>query len=561
MSFTPRRCAQCAIGVPEANRHACRACLHPDVPLPPCRVCGGPYFVAGYCRRCHPRLQGWPDSCRFCFAWGLRRTRGLCNACYQFAQRHAVGICVTCDRELPLREGACRLCRHQAAITPRPHHALMDLPAARDGQQLFLADIPRTGQVWHKPEAHKPETPMPFRPPRFVQPILIDAPRDMSAARARDLTPLDASFSAHVIAAARCISRERGWPEWTWTAMSWSLNLLTAVHRPDEKIKASTVLTFRGDGETGHEIGRVIHVLAELDLLLDDRPDILGAWIDNRLAGIHPAIRVEVQTWIDVLRHGGQRRSARAETTIRQKIDYISRFLTDVSVNHSTLREITTEDITTWLRGRPSIHADASAIRDLFKTLSTARVIFGNPARGLHTGKREGSIPIPLTPADLRTVAQAANHTPALKVMVALVGIHALYPKQARELRLDAIDLPRNRLILPSGARPIDDYTCSAITDYLRLRRNAWPIISSPYLLVSHRSVHTGKPVTDAWMHSLFRDLPVTAWRLRDDRLLEEAVHNGDPLHLSSVFGITPITSLRFVRAIYGEAAFGVIDA
>jgi hypothetical protein len=170
----------------------------------------------------------------------------------------------------------------------------MDLSAAaRGGHQLFLAEIPRPGPVWHKPPA-----PAPFRPPRFIQPVLVDVPRDMSQARAGNLTVLDASFSAHVIAAARCISSERGWPEWTWTALSWSLNLLTAVHRPDEMIKASTVLTFSDDGETGHEIGRVMDVLAELDLLLDDRPDVLGAWIDKRLAAVHPPIRLEVQTWV-----------------------------------------------------------------------------------------------------------------------------------------------------------------------------------------------------------------------------------------------------------------------
>ena len=557
MSFTPRRCRGCAHGVPETNRQRCRACLHPDVALPPCQLCGGPYFVAGYCRRCHPRLQGWPDSCRACMAWGLRRTRGLCNACYQFAQRHPRGVCATCGRVLPLHEQACRLCRHQAAITRHSPGTPLDLSdAARDGHQLFLADIPRPA-----PACRQPEPPAPFRPPRLIQPVLVDPPRDMSRARARNLTPLDPSFTARVSAAARSISVERGWPDWTWTALSWSLNLLTAVHRPDEKIKASTVLTFGDDGENGHEIGRVLDVLAELDLLLDDRPDVLGAWIDHRLAGVHPAIRAEVQTWIDVLRHGGQRRPARQEATIRQKIDYLSRFLTDISVDHSTLREVTRDDITGWLRGRPSFHADASAIRDLFKTLATARVIFGNPARTLRTGTRTGTVPIPLTPTDLRAVGQAAHRNPALKAVVALVGVHALYPKQARELPVEAVDLPRSRLLLPSGPRPLDDYTREAITDYLRTRRSTWTTINSPYLLVTHRTVHTGKPVTDAWMHSLFTGLPVTARQLRDDRLLEEAVHNRDPLHLSAIFGITPITSLRFIKALYGEATFGVIDA
>jgi len=382
----------------------------------------------------------------------------------------------------------------------------------------------------------------------------------MSRARTSTLTPLDPSYCAHVIAAARRISAEHGWPDWTWTNLSWSLNLLTAVHRTDEKIKASTVLTFNDDSETGHEVSRVLDILDELGLLDDDRPDVLGAWIDTRLAEVAPVIRREAQIWIDILRHGGQRRTPRKEATIRQKIYYIAPFLTDISVDHTTLREVTADQIRDWLRGRRTIHPDASAIRDLFKTLAAARVIFGNPTRSLHTGTAQGTMPIPLTPADLRAIGQAAERDPVLKVIVALVGIHALYPKQTRELTLDAVDLHHNRLILPGGERPLDDYTRAAITDYLQLRRSTRPNVNNRYLLVTRRSVHTGKPVTYAWMHSLFRDMNVTAAQLREDRLLEEAAHNGDPLHLSAIFGITPITSLRFVKALYGEATFGIAN-
>ncbi len=512
--------------------------------------------MTGYCRRCHPRLEN-PDSCRDCLAWGAKRIQGLCAACYRFVFKYPTGTCSTCARRLALRDGACRLCWHQALITPRPQWVRIDLSvAAREGHQLFLADIPRPGRTWRKAEV-----PAPFRPPRYVQPVLVDAPRDMSRARLGDLTPLDESYSAHVRANAERISAERGWPAWSRDVLLWSLNLLTAVHRPDEKIKASTVLTFHNDGDTGHEVGRVMDVLAELDLLVDDRPDVLGAWIDKRLAGVAPVIRTEAQTWIDVLRNGGQRRLPRKVTTIRQKIDYIGPFLIDASADHTTLREVTKDWIQDWLRGRPTFYEVAWAIRDLFKTLTAARVVFGNPTRSLHTGKRDETIPLPVAPADLRAVGHAAERNPALKVLVALVGVHALYPRQARELMLDAVDLHRNRLSLPGGERPMDDYTRAAIADYLRLRRSTWPTTTNPYLLVTQRTVHSGQPVTSAWTIALFRDLPVTAWQLRDDRLLEEAAHNGDPLHLSAVFGITPITSLRFTKALYGEATLGVTDA
>ncbi|MFF2644942.1 hypothetical protein ACFVUB_34515 [Streptomyces niveus] len=47
----------------------------------------------------------------------------------------------------------------------------------------------------------------------------------------------------------------------------------------------------------------------------------------------------------------------------------------------------------------------------------------------------------------------------------------------------------------------------------------------------------------------MLRGLPVTAQRLREDRILEEAAVTGaDPQHLCVVFNITPETGLRYIR-------------
>ena len=51
-------------------------------------------------------------------------------------------------------------------------------------------------------------------------------------------------------------------------------------------------------------------------------------------------------------------------------------------------------------------------------------------------------------------------------------------------------------------------------------------------------------------MGKLFRGLPLTAARLREDRILEEArCRRADPLHLAAVFGFTPRTGLRYTQA------------
>jgi hypothetical protein len=68
------------------------------------------------------------------------------------------------------------------------------------------------------------------------------------------------------------------------------------------------------------------------------------------------------------------------------------------------LRQVTRDDITTWLASRPG-HTrtqDASTLRSLFGTLKAERLIFANPARGVRVSRRNPSVPAPL-PAHLLT--------------------------------------------------------------------------------------------------------------------------------------------------------------
>jgi len=328
------------------------------------------------------------------------------------------------------------------------------------------------------------------------------------------------------------------------------------VHAGGELVKASTVASAGSAG--GHGAGQAMAFLAGIGLLDDDRPDILGTWIDARLSAVSPGIRAEAQAWIDVLRHGGPRTRPKAEATIRAKVDYVAAFLGDVSARHSSLREVTSQEITRWLTGHLDAFYQAGAIRSLFKTLASRRVIFTDPARSLHTGQRMASEPLPLPESLARAIGAAADASPALRMVVALIGIHGMYPRQARELTLEAVDLRQGRLIHGELSRPLDSYTRHAAARYLSYRRQHWPSTTSPYLLVSSKTAHTGQPVTSGWMHNILRHLPVTAQQLREDRLLEEAAHcGGDPMHLAAMFGIGPQASLRYARAATGNPAPG----
>ncbi|WP_030559259.1 hypothetical protein [Streptomyces aureocirculatus] len=64
-------------------------------------------------------------------------------------------------------------------------------------------------------------------------------------------------------------------------------------------------------------------------------------------------------------------------------------------------------------------------------------------------------------------VAVAALLDPALRVFVALSGIHALPARQIRSILVEHVDLPGRRLDPEGLNRPLDDYTAEAISGYL----------------------------------------------------------------------------------------------
>jgi hypothetical protein len=52
-------------------------------------------------------------------------------------------------------------------------------------------------------------------------------------------------------------------------------------------------------------------------------------------------------------------------------------------------------------------------------------------------------------------------------------------------------------------------------------------------------------------IRAVFEPLGVRPVRLRQDRILDEARHTADPVHLVRVFGITESTAMHYVYAAY----------
>jgi hypothetical protein len=479
-------------------------------------------------------------------------TERLCKACRSFASTHPAGMCTVCGRDLPMDAGVCRPCRKQASMIAGPgYKTALDLSvAAVTGHQLRL-HFGRLARGEHRPAdarlAPAPPGPAGLRS-RWVQLLLFDVPRDLSRVSAQ-LPPADAVLADLLHAEAGRLAELRGWSPRTLSLTQRGLRILMAVHGPGEPVRASTVrqLTARN-----MPFPHIIDILAAAGVLDDDRPDTLALWLDAQLAGLPAQIRAELDTWLGLRRHGGPRRRPRSRRTIVRDIYSIRTFLTAVGGRYSTLRQVTRDDITAWLASRPgrSRPQDASTLRSLFGILKAERLIFANPARGVRVGRRNPSVPAPLPPHLITATMAAARDDPALRVTVALAGVHALLPGQIRHLRMDQIDLAGRRLDPGGLDRPLDEFTVGAIRGYLDFRGKRWPSTASPYLLVTRKTAHTGEPVSEFWMNRLFRSLPVTTEQLRDDRIVEEAIAGrADPLHLAAVFGFGPRTGLRYAQA------------
>jgi hypothetical protein len=330
-----------------------------------------------------------------CLAWGMLTER-LCKACRSFTSTHPAETCVTCGLDLPVDAGVCRPCRKQASLIAGPgNKSALNLPVAGvTGHQLWF-HFGRLALADNVPDdalpAAAPSPRMVQLRSRCVQLLLCDVPRDLSRVSAQ-LPPLDADLAEGLHAEAERLAGLRGWSPRALSLAQRGLRILVAVHGPGEPVRASTV---RQLSARNMPFPHIIDVLAAAGVLEDDRPDSLAVWLDAQLAGLPAQICAELDTWLVLLRHGGPRRRPRSRRTIVRDIHSIRTFLTGVGGRYCTLRQVTRDDITTWLAGRPgrSQPQDASTLRSLFGALKAERLIFANPVRGVRIARRNPSVP------------------------------------------------------------------------------------------------------------------------------------------------------------------------
>jgi integrase len=278
--------------------------------------------------------------------------------------------------------------------------------------------------------------------------------------------------------------------------------------------------------------------------LLDSLPGQIG-----REAGI----------WVKVVRRQGRvKHPALAYKSIRNYFAYLLPVLTEWADRYASLREVTRHDILDAIDARHGtvIQHRIIALRSLFRALRQERVIFRDPTRGISL-PAPARLPQPL-PAD--RVAGLLNRAsgPAARLVVALVAIHAVPEADLVRLQAADLDLAAGTLIIRHGYRHrvvyLDEVTAALASRWLRYRHQRWPGSRNPHLLVSQQTAADTSPVGPTMIGAMFEPLGVRPGRLRQDRILDEARHTADPVHLVHlvrVFGINESTAIYYVHAAH----------
>jgi integrase len=371
----------------------------------------------------------------------------------------------------------------------------------------------------------------------------------MSSAWPRLEQRLPTNQQRQLLAELTGYGQARGWAPATMGRARRSLTVLLSSHPTltHGAVDAATVRAFLVQRRL--VALRVVEFLVDQGLVGVHEHAVLDRWLARRLQPLAAPIRVEVGTWVDVLRGRGARAGRpRKAATIQGYLRALQPALTDWSVRYQSLRQVTAQDVTAQLDGvsGPTRLLVLAAMRSLFATLKAQRVLFANPTAGL-LGRHQ--IPAPALGLDqaVRAGLLGRLQRPDERLIVLLAGVHALRSAQICTLGLDAVDLAGGTLLVDGRPRRLDSLTRGQLRAWLGLRRQQWPASANPHLLVNHSTAGGIKPVRRSWVHEVFQRLGTTAHQLRVDRLLAEVqATGGDPLTLARLFGLSEPTALRY---------------
>jgi len=518
-----RPCASCGQDRPHLAAGLCARCYRLSrTRLIICPGCGEqrPVWLGDRCERCKKRAAARAGACRDCGKQVARLWSGRCRTC-DAKSREVTGACRDCGDLTRLEYGLCRVCR-----LFRWAHPPGTCPWCGRQQPIGAAGACRSCQLA-------------ARAARALG-------KRARAPRSRVVLDLAARLLLDELA---CYGQARGWAPDT---LRRARRAVTAVLASGEDLgqppwDAATLGQFLNER---HLVAlRAVEFLTSQGLARGNPQTVLDQWLAARLASLPAPFPAEIRMWTEGLQGRGPRAGrARRTSTIQGYLRILEDPLTIWSARYASLREVTTGDLTaelTVLTGATRLLA-LSAMRSLFGTLKTRRVLFTNPAAPL-TGRQVQ--PPPVLPLDdaLRAGLLGRLHDPGERLIVLLAGVHALRPSDICALTLDDADPAAGTLLVSGRARPLDRLTAENLRGWLRARRTRWPATANPHLLINRSTGGGTGPVSRGYVQATVRQVGITARSLRADRFHDEAqASGGDPLRLTHLFGVSDPTAIRY---------------
>ncbi len=527
--------------------------------------------------------MGWGElrqytTCSACAKW--RRAfpgRQPCLRCGHLNHISGDGLCRACSQNLRSGDPLWMFDRRPgrpvqlAFILPgvrAPKAAPLLLPAQRkdpgSASEQTLRDAIVTPQRWHwlagRPGSQHVS-------PHLVDPAqgtLLETRRDWACLTVGELDRLPAltpgamalleEFHQH--------ARTRGWHDASRNSGARTLRILLAWIGADAPIREADIRALAGRRST--TIRRVLQFLAAKDMVTPDpscQGDAVERAVHRRIAAFPDGIAGEVGRWVQVLRGEGRRPHPQFPfATIRSYLNCLSPVLASWAGRVTSLREITRDDIQAALDDQTPVTARnlLSALHSLFRALKQERIIFRDPSRGISLPAIK-RLPIPILADQLHGLVDRADG-PMARLVVALIAIHALGKQETAGLLLADLDLPAGRLITRRADGQhrtvyLDELTHTLAIEWMRERHRRWPRSANPHLLVTRVTAddETRPPAAHTVMEAIFARLGLSPGKLRRDRILDEASHTADPVHLMRVFGISAKTAMTYIQAAHPE--------
>jgi hypothetical protein len=532
----------------------------------------------------------WPSGqCPVCLGWGPLTQYTCCAACSKWRRAFpGQSACLHCSRETHVsRDGICRPClttiRDQDPgwiLRPQPGRPLqlgflltgvrlaraspLTLPANRKDKQAPAGTatarlVIQPGRL-RRPGPAKPVSPHLVDP---AQRVLFDTRRDWSFLNAGELdqlpalTPAASALVDELDRHARACGMDNG-PRNNATK---TLRILLAWLGADAPVHEADVRALSSRPSTA--VRRVLQFLEDRGMIIPD-PARQGTAVERTIIqhidALPDTIASEVRQWVKVIR--GEGRRAHQELPFSSVRSYLNCFrpvLAEWSQHVTSLREITRDDVEAALGRHPGARAHnlLPALRSLFRALKQEKIIFRDPTSGI-TMRTMQRLPAPIPTDQLRGLIDRAG-TSLAKATVALIAIHALGKKETTLLLAEDLDLPWGQLAVrrPAGTHTVylDELSRALMTDWLRERHRCWPLTRNPHLLVTrHTAVDTaGPPMAPTVLDAIFGELGLTPSQVRQDRILDEARHTADPVHLMRVFGLSSHPAMKYVQAAHPD--------